>query len=211
MNQLRIDIFSKITIDKVKSFFKSNGYVFATNTSHFNNPVNIINVRSNERKSDNFDDCQIVIGFTSGGVPIVNMYDVTVDPGKDSLINPINGKGTAIVVPGQYLSAWAWGLHKGKYEALVQVNPISVYRDANKNDVLDMIATTIQTGLFGINCHRASQWSILEKVGLYSAGCTVHKDPKAFEEFKAFVKLYTTTHKTYNPVWVNANDLLKHF
>lgn len=43
--------------------------------------------------------------------------------------------------------------------------------------LLDGKSHVEHTGIFHINNHRASQWKILDKVGLYSAGCTVHQNP----------------------------------
>ena len=43
--------------------------------------------------------------------------------------------------------------------------------------------STIQTGMFGINIHRASAYRELENVGANSAGCQVFQDPSEFDIF----------------------------
>ena len=52
------------------------------------------------------------------------------------------------------------------------------------------IKYTLETGNdFGINCHRASAWKILQKVGLYSQGCIVHQNPYRYNnEFIPMIK-----------------------
>jgi hypothetical protein len=81
-------------------------------------------------------------------------WKITTDPGKKAMLQYHNPNGVARVVPGQYRGLWAVGLHQGKYEALRQVKPVKVYRDKNKDMNFD--ETTIQEGIFGINCHRSS-------------------------------------------------------
>ena len=47
-------------------------------------------------------------------------------------------------------------LHRGKYLALCQRKPVSVYRDNDKDKRYDLKDKTIDTGLFGINIHKSS-------------------------------------------------------
>ena len=97
----------------------------------------------------------------------------------------MSSQGTAILVPGQYESAYAIGLHKG-YEALVQVKPVLVYRDKNKDSAFNEFPDTIQSGIFGINIHKAGLWSKL--VGQNSAGCQVFQKASDFEKFMALCR-----------------------
>lgn len=69
----------------------------------------------------------------------------------------MNPKGTAILAPGQYQSSHKIGLHRGKYKALVQHRPVTVYRDNNKDSKYDLEPTKKDTGIFGINIHKAGQ------------------------------------------------------
>ena len=66
---------------------------------------------------------------------------------------------------------------------------VKVYRDNNRNDVLDMNPDTIQDGYFGINIHRASAVRETESVNKYSAGCQVIADPKDFDQFLSLCDL----------------------
>ena len=75
----------------------------------------------------------------------------------------------AIVCDRQYKGLWQIGMHRGKYRALVQRGIIAVYRDDNKDKVIDRDPSTIMEGYFGINGHHAGEESTV--VGKWSAGC----------------------------------------
>ena len=97
----------------------------------------------------------------------------------------MNSKGCAILKAGQYRGAYQIGLHKGKYEALVQRGgKVTVYRDNNKDDTLDRV--TEDSGYFGINIHKSLRHH--QEVGLYSAGCQVFQNSHDFKEFMLLVK-----------------------
>ena len=138
--------------------------------------LNIIGVRSKEsiKQENRFDDILIVaFGLATSGYNSSTkfIFQITTDPGIKSLKVPMNAKGTAILVPGQYRGSHKLGLHQGKYEALVQCAPVKVYRDANKDSILDTDKRTIDTGMFGINIHKAGIASVI--VDGWSAGCQV--------------------------------------
>jgi hypothetical protein len=72
-------------------------------------------------------------------------------PGAPYLTQPMNPKGTAVIEPGQYRLSHRRGLHHGR-PALVQVRPVTVRRDPNRNTALDA-GGPLDTGLFGVNIH----------------------------------------------------------
>lgn len=109
----------------------------------------------------------------------LHVFKGTTLPGLPMLLKPINTKGTAVMVPGFYKNCYALGLHKNK-EALVQVSPIKVFRDANRNDIFDMDESKIEEGMFGINIHRAGKASKI--IGNWSAGCQVLQNEEDFEK-----------------------------
>ncbi len=82
--------------------------------------------------------------------------------------------------PNQYLNTWKLDLHQGKYLALCQRQPVVVYRDNNKNNKSEETNVT-ETGLFGINIHRANPSIISQINNQWSAGCQVLNNPKDFE------------------------------
>lgn len=150
--------------------------------------LNIIGVRTADNASNSFNDF-LCVAYNDGFNNIVQTYKITTDPGVYYRENPANVNGTAIVVPGQHRSVWQLGKHQGKYSALVQRGEISVYRDADKDDQLDIEGSVIEKGFFGINCHRASATNTSKQVDKWSAGCQVHADPLQYEEFIALCRV----------------------
>lgn len=145
--------------------------------------LNIIGVRSESTEANRFDD-DIHVFFKNGaGQWIHYLFAATTDPGTYWLRSPMHPQGTAILQQGQYRNAYQIGLHKGKYYALVQRGPVTVLRDYDRNAVLDFMNGKPDTGLFGINIHRASVNGRAKEVDKYSAGCQVFADINDFNRF----------------------------
>ena len=100
--------------------------------------------------------------------------------------------------------------HPTAHEALVQCNPIIVIRSIIKDGTLNWetelrhdtirkyrggdnsyisdyifegrLVLRLNTGMFGVDNHRASAYNILDEVGLYSQGCVVINEPNRFKE-----------------------------
>ncbi len=135
--------------------------------------LNIVGVRSDSTKPNAFDDAIYTFYNDGGGKVVQHQFPATTDPGTYWLQNPMNPQGTAILKEGQYINSHAMGLHRGKYMALVQQQPVTVLRDYDRNAVLDFNNGREDTGLFGINIHRASETGTTKTVDHYSAGCQV--------------------------------------
>ena len=143
--------------------------------------LNIIGIRSKTNEVNTFDD-RICAVFRDELGWITRTWPCTTDPGTYWLDNPSNVAGTAILVPGQYRGVYKIGKHRGQYDALVQKGgTVKVYRDANKDEVLDMDSDTEQEGYFGINIHKSGEHST--EVNKWSAGCQVFANKDDFEEF----------------------------
>lgn len=175
-------LFEKASNVDIEQVMIRKGYSFFKGVYN----LNIIGVRSKEsvKQSNKFDDILIVaFGLATSGYNSSTkfIFQITTDPGIKSLKAPMNAKGTAILVPGQYRGSHKLGLHQGKYEALVQCAPVKVYRDANRDDILDMDKRTIDTGMFGINIHKAGIASVI--VDGWSAGCQVLAKNDEYEIF----------------------------
>ncbi len=144
--------------------------------------VNLIAMRTPSRVPGLFDDGLACAYIDDAGVWQCPIWRVTTDPGLTWLQDvTARADGIAALAPGQYRDSHALGLHRGRYEALVQ-RPgakLRVYRDANHDGVLDL-GGQIYTNASGINIHRASEWRETTKVGRYSAGCIVHAAPETF-------------------------------
>ena len=141
--------FSKILVNKGYAYFNKGKY-----------NLNIIGIRNaGNNVTNKFDDVIVVEYIDMYGIKSRNIFAATTEPGITSMTKPVSYKGCAILVPGQYRSAWKLGYHKGKYEAVVQYKPVKVYRDNNKDAVYDFNPKTVEEGTFGINIHKAGTHS----------------------------------------------------
>ena len=148
--------------------------------------LNIVGIRADSTLPNRFDD-EIHVFFKNGsGKWIHYIFSATTDPGTYWLQNPMSPQGTAILKQGQYKGAYQIGLHRGKYYALVQSKPVTVLRDYDRNAILDFWNGKPQTGMFGINIHRASVNGTTKSVDSYSAGCQVFAN---INDFNLFMQL----------------------
>src|SRR5258706_8646638 len=95
--------------------------------------LNIVGIRSNSTIPNSFDDSINIFFKNNQGIWVFQSFKATTDPGTYWLKNPLNPQGTAILKEGQYISSHAIGLHRGKYPALVQVRPVTVIRDYDRD------------------------------------------------------------------------------
>ena len=143
--------------------------------------LTLFGIRSESREANRFDDV-LGVAYTVDGRWVVETFAGTTDPGSYWLRNPSRVSGTAILVPGQYRDVWRIDLHGGKYPALCQrAGNVRVYRDLNRDDVLDLDPSTIVEGSFGINIHRSRAGGESEAVEKWSAGCQVFKRSADFD------------------------------
>lgn len=148
--------------------------------------LNIVGVRSASTVPNRFDDLLFVFFKNEKKRWKFLRYQITTDPGTYWLKNPMNVDGTAILKEGQYVGAYRLGLHRGQYKALVQNKPVTVFRDYDRNAILDFFNGSEYTGHYGINIHRASSTGVSKNVEKWSAGCQVFQDAG---DFSFFMKL----------------------
>lgn len=156
------------TIDELKQEFKKHNYEFPQ--------FHLVGIRSKANKPNEFDDLIAVIDNNQ-----ISWYTCTTNPGTHWLLNLLNPKGAALLKPGQWKDSWQVGLHQGKYQALTQCKPITVFRDGNKNNIAEESKVT-ETGIFGINIHRANEKLVSKLIDKWSAGCQVLNNPQQFSE-----------------------------
>jgi hypothetical protein len=148
--------------------------------------LNLIGVRTESRLANKFDDWFHVVFKDDSGSWIDLSFECTTDPGTYWLEKPMNSNGTAILKAGQYRGVWKVDLHRGKYKALCQRNgKVTVYRDNDRNNTLDLSIDTIDEGWFGINIHKAGNDST--QVNRWSAGCQVIANDAEFEILMSLV------------------------
>jgi len=128
----------------------------------------------NADKPDGWNDRRIVVVFDTFGKPWCSLNGAaTTEPGVSSTNSKAAQKlgGVARIQFGQF-RVWRNGYHKGDkaHRALVQVLPLDVHRDFNR----DGKRTGDKIGpATGINQHGTRPGINSKKVGGYSAGCLV--------------------------------------
>lgn len=186
------------TLDAILKVMGQKGYrIFRNRQQPFD--LNIVGIRTARLVPNTFDDW-ITVFYMSHGRWIFSAFPGTTDPGLFWLGNPMNPLGTAILKEGQYHGMYGLGEHKS-YKALVQKGEATVIRDFDQDDRLTFASGHEETGLFGINIHRASRQGASLRVGRWSAGCQALCDPLQFNYFidvceqgaKAFGNSFTYT------------------
>jgi hypothetical protein len=169
--------------------------------------LNLFGIRSPDRVSGTYDDL-LGCAYKVDGQWVVRYWAATTDPSLYYRENPLNVKGTAILVPGQYSGVYAIDMHAGKYLALCQRNgPVTVWRDNDLDRVLDEDVET-ESGYFGINIHASSSTPYDQTrdrdedsdIGRFSAGCQVHATTTGFREMMDLVNKQIEAH----PSWEKA-------
>ena len=158
--------------------------------------LNIVGLRSSSRVSGKFDDL-ISCAYREriGGPWTVKYWEATLDAGAYYLKHPMRSDGTAILKAGQYRSAYKLGIHRG-HPALTQAEPVTVYRDNNRDNLLDRVEGSEVSGKFGINIHKAGKAST--QVGKWSAGCQVFASEEGLFELLELCQRQIAEH----PSWV---------
>lgn len=184
------------TREQVESAVKTKGYKWFEDSANKGYDVNIVSIRNNSpstyRKVTNVFDDHITLTFKDEkGVLQFYCWMATTDPGKKGVQQFHNNKGVARLVPGQYRTIYTVDKHQGKYDALCQrLGNVTVWRDGNKDLTFDEKVT--DTGMFGINIHKAGQDSTW--VENWSEGCSVFKRVKDFDQFMSICKKAAKIH-----------------
>jgi hypothetical protein len=182
--------------EQIETAVKAKGYKWFEDTSNKTYDVNIVGVRNNtpsaaDKVTNVFDDLITISFKNEKGIWEFYCWNATVDPGKKGVEKFTNKKGIARLVPNQYRGVWMIDKHQGKYDALCQrLDNVTVFRDANKDMTYDEKVT--DTGMFGINIHKAGQDSTW--VDDWSHGCQVFKRVKDFDVFMKICKKAAKIH-----------------
>lgn len=139
----------------------------------FNQNKGITWVRCDDKLTNTFDDFGVL--WVNGEVQEVFACSTTA--GKHYIQNPITYggiTGTAIACQQivksshQFKTSANWKSLWLGMPYFQQIKPIQIYRDGNKDSVIDK--KTTQKGLFGINFHQAGLGNFIDN---WSAGCQV--------------------------------------
>ncbi len=140
----------------------------------------------NSDKLDSFNDRRIVIKFLDNKPKIIGNWLATTEPGAHYTYKPMNPGGAARIQIDKQFKSWAIGMHGSgwaRHESLVQVRPITVCRDFNKDGF--RTGDKLDTGLFGVNQHSAFDSGL---IGRWSAGCLVGQSHDGHREFMNVVR-----------------------
>ncbi len=172
----------------IHAALKRKGYRLFENARGFD--LNIVGVRSRERRADHYDDW-MTVSWRDGlvGDWAFHAWPCTTDPGLYHLQNPQNVRGTGILQAGQYQASHTIRKHNGRYDAVCQKRGtvLPVHRDRNQDGSIDLDAPLHEDGT-GINIHRAHAFMTSRKVGKWSAGCQVFADPTDFTVFMTLAR-----------------------
>lgn len=180
-------------LPKILEEVKRHGFVVFT-SGEFN--LNIIAVRNREKVPNVFND-KIYLCYKRDGAWQEHEFTCTTDPSTYWLNTPMRKDGTAVLMhPQQMRAAFELGYHKNTYKCLRQVRQVKVWRDNNKDNIIDYGNMT-NSRSWGIQIHRANSKYRSLRVGKYSAGCIVLNDPF---EYAKFINIIETSLQI-NPTW----------
>lgn len=135
----------------------------------------------NNNEPNKWNDLRLLVEIENSIPKIAKCWTGTTEPGKEYTHAPLDASGAFRIAFGQY-KAWQVGDHHG-HPALVQVSPITGYRDKNEDFKRD--GDTVVVGNFGINQHRGNNANV---VSLSSAGCLVGQTHAGHDQFMQMVK-----------------------
>ena len=157
----------KLTREIIEKAVKAKNFSWFEKGNYNLNIVGIRNSDTGTEVTNKFDD-KITLAFKCDGDWEFYVYNCTTDPGRYWVENIMRKEGVAVLKEGQYPGSHKIRLHQGRYEALGQTKPVTVYRDANKDNKYDLDDNNTQTGLFGINIHRASKYAGKTSTRIYA-------------------------------------------
>ena len=177
----------KYTREQIQQTVEDKGYKYFHDNLNKGYDVNIIGVRNSKTKgrvTTAFDDT-LTISYKVDGEWQYHEFSCTTDPGSHWVENLLNEKGVAILKPNQYRGSHKLDFHQGRYLALRQKSDVTVYRDNDRDNNYDLNESKTDTGVFGINIHRATGRSGGKsiRVDKWSAGCQVIADNDDWHTF----------------------------
>ena len=139
----------------------------------------------NENAPNQFNDSRFLVEVNP--TPrLIGAWEASIEPGNYYTKQPMNSDGAAhIQVPGHY-KAWRIGKHFGRELALIQIAPVNIVRDFNRNGKVDK-EDKKEYSIIGANQHSASDQKFVDNA---SAGCPVGRTSKGHQEFMNYLRQY---------------------
>ena len=203
----------KYTREQIQQTVEDKGYKYFHDNLNKGYDVNIIGVRNSKTKgrvTNAFDDT-LTISYKIDGEWQYHEFNCTTDPGSHWVKNILNEKGVAILKPNQYRGSHKLDFHQGRYLALRQKSDVTVYRDNDRDNNYDLNESKIDTGVFGINIHRATGRSGGKsiRVDKWSAGCQVIADNDDWHTFLGICQSAREIHgNSFSYTLIESKDII---
>ena len=203
----------KYTREQIQQTVEDMGYKYFHDNLNKCYDVNIIGVRNSKTKgrvTNAFDDT-LTISYKIDGEWQYHEFNCTTDPGSHWVENILNEKGVAILKPNQYRGSHKLDFHQGRYLALRQKSDVTVYRDNDRDNNYDLNESKIDTGVFGINIHRATGRSGGKsiRVDKWSAGCQVIADNDDWHTFLGICQSAREIHgNSFSYTFIECKDII---
>ena len=203
----------KYTREQIQQTVEDKGYKYFHDNLNKGYDVNIIGVRNSKTKgrvTNAFDDT-LTISYKIDGEWQYHEFNCTTDPGSHWVENILNEKGVAILKPNQYRGSHKLDFHQGRYLALRQKSDVTVYRDNDRDNNYDLNESKIDTGVFGINIHRATGRSGGKsiRVDKWSAGCQVIADNDDWHTFLGICQSAREIHgNSFSYTLIESKDII---
>ena len=203
----------KYTREQIQQTVEDKGYKYFHDNLNKGYDVNIIGVRNSKTKgrvTNAFDDT-LTISYKIDGEWQYHEFNCTTDPGSHWVENLLNEKGVAILKPNQYRGSHKLDFHQGRYLALRQKSDVTVYRDNNRDNNYDLNESKTDTGIFGINIHRATGRSGGKsiRVDKWSAGCQVIADNDDWHTFLGICQSAREIHgNSFSYTLIESKDII---
>lgn len=143
----------------------------------------LLGIRSKDDQFNTFDDKF----YLWNGDKFVLVCTGTTNAGANGLkeFDKYGAKGTAHVKSNEwYYDVWQFGWHKGKVEALKQVRPFLICRDADKDNSVDENEASLE--MCGINFHPntydMNDMRVKTLIGGWSLGCQVANNLEMYKQ-----------------------------
>jgi hypothetical protein len=192
-----------LSIDKILQVIAKKKYTL-DNTQY---KVNIIGIRMDDVYDNRFSDKCILLWVNEFKQWEKREYKWTTMAGTlgyGGVFNPFTVRGktaVGIIKEGQYKKVWQFvDSYTGwlMYPYLYQVGKFDIYRDGNRNEVLERWMPAEPSEWDGFNCHRMSSNGVdTDMVNLdwvtWSAGCQGAPEP-VFRNFIDFIRISAKLH-----------------
>lgn len=163
------------------------------------NFITLVGLRLVEQNNNKFSDLICIIRTLSAGDYATEVYRITTTPGRSILRNfkKYNSRGAATLKEGFYKHSHIIRKHRGQYYAICQSKPMWVYRDANRDDIIDYSPVTLTEETPGINIHKAGKSGTRETINDFSAGCQVFANTADFDRMMVLANIAAKSGQKY--------------